>query len=264
MVLAVLAADAGAQQPVLLQIKPRAGDTLVLRLDQVVEIGRAEGADSSTQMSTSMTVVTRAAVTRSEATSATLVAVTDSVWLKEGSGASSARAEKMKSALLGQRVTMQVATDGGAKVLEGSRASDEIRALFTQMPGTLPKQPVSVGDTWQRSMVIPVGNDKRRRGGTVRATFRLDSLAGGGSLAYISMKGTLSNDDKTAGQQAGGIKHEMSGVVVGAIILDRRRGWITDSRTQMTVRSLVSPPVGNAARPVPVRMKVTQRLRTLR
>jgi hypothetical protein len=260
---AAFAAEAAAQA-VMLKIRPRVGDTLVMRLDQLVELERDDTADTTSTMSTAMMVVTRAVVEKVNATATTLSCVTDSVTLKENGRSSSARSEKMRAALQGRRVTMSVAPDGGAKVVDGADANEELKALFSQMPGTLPRYAVSVGDKWSRSMAIPVGPNKKQTNSTVRAVFRLDSLADDGGLAYISMQGTLSHDVKSGGSAPKGTTHDMSGTIVGTVLLDRRRGWITDSRTEMTVRSLVSPTMGSISRPMPVRMKVTQRLRTLR
>ena len=50
--------------------------------------------------------------------------------------------------------------------------------------------------------------------------------------------------------------------MTGEMQVDRRRGWMTDSRFTLVVLSLVAPP-GGASAPMRFLTKVTQRLRTM-
>ena len=43
----------------------------------------------------------------------------------------------------------------------------------------------------------------------------------------------------------------------------RRRGWLTDARATMNVRSVLTPPRGGDAHPMRFYMKVTQRMRAM-
>jgi hypothetical protein len=45
--------------------------------------------------------------------------------------------------------------------------------------------------------------------------------------------------------------------------LDRQRGWMTDSRFTVMVRSLVTPPPSSGLSPMRFETRVTQRLRTM-
>jgi hypothetical protein len=54
---------------------------------------------------------------------------------------------------------------------------------------------------------------------------------------------------------------DMTGTVSGSVTVDRRRGWITDARTLITVRSLVFASKGGS--PIRVRTRITQWMRVL-
>jgi hypothetical protein len=54
---------------------------------------------------------------------------------------------------------------------------------------------------------------------------------------------------------------DMTGTVSGSVTVDRRRGWITDARTLITVRSLVFAAHGGS--PIRVRTRITQWMRVL-
>ena len=56
---------------------------------------------------------------------------------------------------------------------------------------------------------------------------------------------------------------DLSGRMSGEMQVDRRRGWMTDSRFTLLVMSLVAPPAGAASAPMRFLTKVTQRLRTM-
>lgn len=255
-------------QAVLLQIRPRVGDTMTVRLDQKVEMtgvppGCATGystsrrepprdsaprncASSTRQMTTVMEVFSKAIVRGSSPNGATVLALTDSIRTAASSGASrAARPRRVPSS--SKTIEMRVSTDGGAEVVDAD-ATAEMRAIFGEMPATLSQRPVAVGDTWQRQMRIPISTEAGKTG-TVRATFRLDSLGANGDIAYISMKGTLSHDHPDS---------ELDGWMSGTMQLDRRLAWITDTRAVIDVESTVQPSGGT---PMRVRAKITQALK---
>jgi hypothetical protein len=110
-------------------------------------------------------------------------------------------------------------------------------------------------------MAIPMeGGVSGPSGGTMRATFRLDSLSAGGSTAYLSISGKLDRAAVKRAELKGG-SMDMAGEMTGRLIIDRIRGWITDARVVFAVRSLMNPPPGSAAQPIHVRMKITQWMR---
>jgi len=264
----VLAPSAGAQ-PVLLQIRPRVGDTLFVRMDQQVDMtGAPAGCLSGPQpragsplspqarpcsevtrhMITKMEVFSRAIVRKSADDATVLLAMTDSV--RTSASSTPGKSPPLKR-VTGPRGTIEfrVATDGGAEVINAD-ASDELRAMFGQMPAMLPRKPVSVGEKWTREMRIPVSAETGAKR-LVRATFQLDSLGTNGDIAHISMRGTLSED-------GGGSQSDPSGSLTGMMQLDRRLAWITETRASIDVRSVVKPATGP---PMSVRTRVTQHLK---
>ena len=265
----LIAVPASAQQ-VLLEIRPRVGDTLNVRLDQKVEMtgvppGCATGysgtrrspgqqpvprdcADATRQMTSVMEIFSKAIVQASSRGGSTVLAVTDSIRSAIGGGPGSRSVKPRRIPASSQTIELRVGTDGGAEVVDAD-ASPEVRAIFGEMPATLSRQRVAVGDTWQRSMRIPISTEAGASG-TVRATFRLDSLGRNGDIAYISMKGTLSHDHQDS---------ELDGWMSGTMQLDRRLAWITDTRAVIDVESTVKPPGGGP--PMRVRTRITQALR---
>ena len=96
--------------------------------------------------------------------------------------------------------------------------------------------------------------------GEVRTTFRLDSLTAGGRFAWISMKGTLRRDESAPLSRSGDQAGSLSGTLVGSMRLDRRRGWVVATYTEMTVKSTVST-AGAPGAPMHVTVHVTQAMR---
>ena len=264
---AALAAAPLAAQSTLLQIRPRLGDTLRMRLDQQVEMTgstRVGDVDSTVTVTTRTRVLAHSVVEKSEAGGTTMLAVTDSVIVSSAKGERPILTEQARPGLQGQRVQLRVAPDGATQVVGGDELAPELRAAFAQMPAMLPRTPVMVGESWTRKMELPGGGGPARvgRGGALVATFRLDSLTRNGELAHVSLRGTLARDG-APDEFPHGLSFAMTGDVVGTMVVDRRRGWMTDARTTLTVRSTVAPRPGTAARPMKVRMKVTQWLRAL-
>jgi hypothetical protein len=197
-----------------------------------------------------MEVFSRAIVLRTSSDGANVLTVTDSIRTSLSSG--SARAGKPRR-VRGNRgnIELKVATDGGAEIVDAD-ASGEVRAIFGEMPATLSRRPVSVGDKWERQMRVPVSAEAGTTG-LVRATFQLDSLGRNGDVAFISMRGTLSHD------RVDGRTSELEGWLAGTMQLDRRLAWITDTRAVIDVESTVRPATGGQQ--MRVRTRITQVLR---
>lgn len=254
-----------AAQSVRIELRPRVGDTLRMQLEQRVEMTgttRVGGADSTMTVVTDMRVLTHAVVEQRDSLTTTMLAVTDSVLITSTSGAGAAPLERARRRLEGRRIRLRVALDGLTEVVPDPDSDDtELRSLFSQMPATLPGSAVTVGESWKRTMVMPIPGQSAKGGGTVRAVFRLDSLTRKGDIAWISMRGSLARD--SAPEMAPGVRFSMAGSVVGAMTVDRQRGWVTSSRATITVRSTVTPPAASASEPMRFRMKVSQWLRSL-
>jgi hypothetical protein len=269
--LMVTSASISSAQPVLLQIKPHMGDTIAVKLHQKVELTATPAdcpapnpvprrpakeqerkgpcAASPRQMTTVLEVFSRAIVQGVSRDAAMILAVTDSIRTAVSRGGRPGSPKRVT----GREGSMQlrVSRDGGAEVID-SDASEELRAIFGQMPATLSRQSVSVGEKWKREMRIPIAGEAGAMG-LVRATFQLDSLGKNGDIAFISMRGTLSHDHRD------GSNSEVDGWMTGNMQLDRRLAWITDTRAEIDVTSIVRPSAG--AEPMRVRTRVTQLLR---
>lgn len=237
-------------QPVLLQIKPHVGDTIAVRLNQTVDMsGGAIQATTSKRMITTTEVFSRAIVQGVSGEYLTVLAVTDSIRMATTRGTKPGTPKRVRGRE--GSIQLKLSTDGGAEVTDAD-ASDELRAIFGQMPAMLSKKPVAVGGRWTREMRIPVAAEAGAMG-RVRATFQLDSLGRNGDIAYVSMRGTLSHDHRD------GSDSELDGWMSGSMQLDRRMGWITESRAEIDVTTTFRPSAGAEA--MRVRTRVTQYLK---
>ncbi|HEY3133173.1 MAG TPA: DUF6263 family protein [Gemmatimonadaceae bacterium] len=257
---------AAHSQAVLLQIRPHIGDTLRMHLSQSVEMTgttREHGRDSTSTLTTSIEVFTRAIAEQWTSGGTLMQTITDSVQMSPASQAS--LDDLRRRALQSKRVWLRVSPDGAMEVVHDSDPTSELQEIFGGMPAMLARQPVRVGEKWTREMQIPLSGDPGAMG-AVRATFRLDSLGRNGDIAYVSLQGTMSrvNPPRAALPAAG---YTTSGTLTGTIQIDRRLGWITDSKSTIIVRSTIqSVPgrKGEARSPMQVRTKITQWVRAMR
>lgn len=262
------AQSSGVSSPLVLQLRPRPGDLLRLRLDQTIEMGVSASASTDTATSdvTTLVMLARLSVESADLAGATVMAVADSVRI-ESRGTYQSDVLRQAAALQGQRFRFRVAPDGGTTVSGGDAwAGPAVGTLLSQLPATLPRDPVLPGATWNRSVDIPLAaSTDGRATATLTATFRFDSLSRSGEFAYLSMKGRLVRSGPMQGGARGGSNGgfvQTSGSVSGQLLLDRRRGWIADARTQIALRSLVAGR-GRDSAPVRVQMKITQWMRVM-
>jgi hypothetical protein len=262
---ALLLAISGAAAPApalaqryLLQLKPELGDTLQMELDeqrQSTGTTKFGGADSSRTMSTRLRTFSRAVVQGKLRGAVTVLAIIDSVRLETNDRHSRATAA-------GQRMLFRLAEDGTMRVVDeetgAHRATSELVAL---MPAALPTAPVAVGESWARSIPMVVARGSADEG-VVRASFRLDSVSRDEGLAYISMRGVMRRDSVPAGPPRGTLM-QVTGTVTGSMVLDRRRGWLTESRFAVVMHSTMLPPASSGSSPVRFLTRITQRMRTL-
>jgi hypothetical protein len=259
---------AALAQPVLLQIRPHIGDTLRMHLSQSVEftgITRRGGRDSATSsMTTSIEVFTRAIAHQWTSGGTLMQSITDSVAMTPASEGS--LADLKRRAMQAKRAWVRVSTDGAMEIVDDDDPNSELRHIFGEMPAMLAREPVAVGEKWTREMQIPLSGDPGTMG-QVRATFRLDSLGTNGDVAFISMHGTMSRIN-SPGAPPAGAGYATSGMLSGTIQIDRRLGWITDSKSSIIVRSTIAAaPARKGApqgAPMQVRTKITQWIRAMR
>lgn len=250
-------------QPVRLEIHPRAGDTISMRLDQSSELTgtrRVGGAESSNSVVSGMRVFTRAIVEVSSGKVATVLAITDSVFLSTTDRYRSAPGSSVPMQLRGMRVHMRVFSDGVVE-MAGDDPQGNAAELLSLMPASLPRGAVSVGESWTSEMVLPSTNPLGAPAGRVRARFRLDSLRRGGALAYVSMRGELQPAARPGTDSR--VPVVQRGTLTGSLLLDRTRGWLTETRFEITVYSTLAPPASSEAAPMRFVMRVRQRMETL-
>jgi hypothetical protein len=249
-------------QTVLLRLHPHVGDTLRTRLEQLTEVSgtvASHGGSFMKPVSTSVSVISRTIVRQSLPGSTVVLTIVDSADIHTSDAHGATQVADAERALRGQQLMLRLASDGtveSARDARGGTVSPELAQSMSSMPAVLPQQAVSVGDQWMREMPLPAGGPMGAGGGHVIAAFRLDSLGRGGSIAYVSMQGDIRPDASAPGA-------ELSGAVSGAMQIDRVRGWMTDSRFTIVLRSLVTPPLASGFAPMRLVTRVTQRLRTM-
>jgi hypothetical protein len=249
-----------------LRIHPRAGDTLYTRFEQEVEmIGttRVGAVDTTVAMRSSMLMLSHVLVQSSDERGATVTTITDSVSLAGLGMGAVLPPEAERRAIQGTRVQLRIAPDGSASVLESpGELPQDMRAVVSGMPSTLPDRPVAVGATWRKNTAIPVaGQAAGSPAAMLRATYRLDSLSADGDIAYISMRGTLTRDS-TAHPLPQGLRITSTGTITGTMRIDRRRGWWADSHATIELRSTLTPTTEDSGPPTRIQTKITQRMWT--
>lgn len=261
---ATLAASAEAQEgggAVRLELRPRAGDTLRMRLDQVTEVSGPRRGSALTSVVTTLAMYSRAIVESTVPASSMIVAITDSVFVETNDEHSRTLADQTRRQLVGRAMRMQLWRDGTVTLADVPGAvSIEVAEMVSVMPASFPREAISVGDTWTRVMPIPPASQiPIPIGAVVRANFRLDSLSRGGDLAYVSMRGALETGTPA---RAAGDDDPIAGTVSGSMVVNRERGWLAESRFLVQMRATLPSPGSGAATPIRFRMKITQHMRT--
>lgn len=260
------AAEASAQKPVTLQLRPRIGDTVWMRLDQQTEIAskRADLKGFSAAMTTMTTTYSRAVVESGVTASTTIIAITDSVFASSSDQSGKASTPMSQKQMQGQRVRLNIAPDGSLTMPSDNPAAKGMQRAASLIPATFPTKPVSVGDKWMRESVLPSGTSQLGASvvGWVQATFRLDSLTRNGELAWLSIRGKLMPDP--SGSKAEGIATVDDGTVEGYMVLDRDRGWLTESKFTIIAHSSLRQPFGVTGQPMSFEIRLVQSLKTLK
>jgi hypothetical protein len=247
----------GVAQRVVLELRPRFGDTLRMRLDQTSEVsGTREGNAAIKKVVTTLRMFSRAIVENSTPAAAMILAVTDSVTVTTSDERALPLAKATQAQLEGRQMRLRLLPDGTVGIADMmARVPKEVTDMVAGMPASFPRGSVAIGDTWLREMPIPPSASLGvPLGGVVKAAFRLDSISGDGDLAYLSLRGTVLQP----GARAPADKGALTGTVSGSMVVDRRRGWLSESRFLVQMRATVAPPSGM---PMQFRMKITQHMR---
>ena len=250
---------------VLLQVRPGAGDTIRVRLDQTVEMTGPPGVDGKPVVESGTLVMLATLVVESvDADGATVVTTTDSLRVNSPPNSASAAVLAWGAFAANRAVRFRVAPNGSAYVPSGRGRSVASTALTAAMPATLPVRAIAPGTEWTSVIQVPLASSVDPRGtATLSATFTFDSLSKSGELAFLSVRGRLmKSDNDPAAVNGTRTVVETSGTVQGNVLLDLRRGWITDARTTFSLLSLVMSADPTKA-PVRVKMTISQWLRAM-
>lgn len=259
---------AGAQSSgasVLLQVRPGLGDTIRVRLDQTVEMTGPAGADGKAVVeSGTLVLLATLAIESVDQDGATIVSATDSVRVHAPPNSASSAVLAWAALALNRAVRFRVSPNGSAWVPSGRGRAMPSAAIASQMPATLPDKPIAPGATWTSSLQVPLASSVDPKGmATLVATFTFDSLSKSGELAFLSLRGRLMKaESESSAPKDGQSVVETSGTVTGHVLLDRRRGWITDARTTFSLLSLVTSSDPSKP-PVRVKMMISQWMRAM-
>lgn len=265
-VAALCAAAAGdlPAQTVVLQIRPHAGDTLRMRLDQESEmtgVRQTLKGEMSAMVLTTMRMFSRAVVEANSEHGTTVLAITDSVRLTTTDDHSKTAATAAESQMRGQKARFRVLPDGSMSVVaDGDNGQGEVSQVVSLMPATFPKGAIKVGESWIREMPLPAGMQLGAQlSGKLHVTFRLDSLARGGDWAYVSMRGEM-QPATGPGSSSGTVLER--GMVNGTMLVDKKRGWLTESWFNIVVSSVQSFAPSSGLLSMRMQTRITQHMHT--
>ena len=254
---------AQAALPIVLRLHPAVGDTMHTLLEQQTEVTATTPGNSvapARSVTTTMGIYSRSIVRGVQPTRATVLTVIDSAKMTSSDAHAAAMNAQTQRTLEGQQLILELGTDGAvesARDIRGVLVPQALADAMASMPAVFPRGAVVVGGQWVREMPLPSGGPLGARGaGHVRAIFHFDSLQKGGGIAYLSMRGDILPDSASHGV-------ELTGTVAGSMQLDRVRGWMTDSKFVVLVKSLVTPPVEAGVAPMRFMTRLTQRLHTM-
>jgi hypothetical protein len=247
-----------AAQSVLLELRPREGDTLRMRLDQTTETIASRKGTAPMQVTTALSMFSRAIVEGRTATATLIFAITDSLDLTSTDAYARKLVDDAERQLKGRQMRLRLSPNGTVSLADpGRNVPREVTELVSVMPASFPSEPVAVGDSWTREMPIPPGVRLGLTvGGIVRSTFRFDSLTKDGRFAYVSMRGTM--HPVVPGVQD---KAQLGGSVDGHMVIDRRRGWLAESRFLIQMRTTLEARNGRPIEPMQFKTTITQRMR---
>jgi hypothetical protein len=259
-----LAATPLAAQRVTLQIRPHTGDTLRMRLDQESEltgVRKMANGESSAMVMNTMRVFSRAIVESSNDKETTLLTVTDSVQLNTTDGRARAQADRAEEQLRGQRARIRIAPDGTVGMANADAHSPrDMAQVVSLMPATFPRSAIDVGESWIREMPLPAGLQLGAQlAGKLHVTFRFDSLTHGGEWAFVSMRGDV-QPAKGPGATAGVMLER--GTVTGTMLVDQKRGWLTESWFNIVISSLQHMAPSSGGMSMHVQTRITQHMHT--
>lgn len=256
----ILAQPAGVRaQKVSLEVHPRVGDTLRISLEHSLTISGAARAGYAAVPASTTTyrLVMRDVVESVTARKATVLAIVDSVSLGTSGPPAPGLFPDLDRSLQGARIRLNMTADGASTVVKTSAPVDpELKAVIGEMPSVLPSSAVAVGESWTRDLPLPVDGSPVPSA-VLRTTIHLDSLTESGTIAWLSLRGTVTQIATSDTIQR---PMDSKGSLTGSLVLDRRGGWLRESYATVNIESVVAMPGG--AEPLVVRVRVVQTMKT--
>lgn len=263
--LLVLATSRVWGQSLTLQIRPHVGDTLRMRLDQKTEmtgVKRTSAGEVTAVVLSTMQMFSRAIVEGASEKGTALLAVTDSVLFTTTDEQARPQSQRAADQMRGQRTRFRVLSDGTVGMGEAETASRDVAQVVSVMPAAFPKAPIKVGESWVREMPLPASQQLGAQlSGKLYVTFRFDSLTHGGEWAFVSMRGELR---PAATPPAGSGATLDKGSVSGTMLVDQKRGWLTESWFSILMTSVITPPLMTGLGSMHMQMRITQHMHTER
>jgi hypothetical protein len=252
-------------QSLTLQIRPHVGDTLRMRLDQHTEmtgVKRTSAGEVTAVVLSTMKMFSRAIVEGTSEKGTALLAVTDSVLFTTTDEQARAPAQRAAEQMRNQRTRFRVLSDGTVGMGDAEIASRDVAQVVSVMPAAFPKAAIQVGESWVREMPLPASQQLGAQlSGKLYVTFRFDSLTHGGEWAFVSMRGELR---PSATPPAGSGATLDKGSVSGTMLVDQKRGWLTESWFSILMTSVITPPLMTGLGSMHMQMKITQHMHTER
>ena len=241
-------------QRVVLELRPRFGDTVWIRLDQSTEVSVSRRGVMSRPTVTTLSMFSRAIVEVSTAASAMILAITDSVDVASNDKAAAATVSETERQLQGRQMRLKLQPDGTVSVVDDdANVPQKVNELVSLMPASFPRGSVAIGDTWLREMPIPAAGSGKPM--VVKAAIRLDSVSTDLEIAYLTLRGSVQPMTAVA-------PSEVNGSVNGSMTVDRRRGWLSASRFSIQLRTLVPSSIAGEP-PLQYLMRITQQMKVL-
>jgi len=259
----LFSASTVAAQTIVLQIKPRLGDTLRMRLDQESEMSgvrKTTTGESGAMVLTTMKMFSRAIIEGASEKGTVVLAVTDSVHLTTSDDHSRGAASTAEAQMRGQKARFRVSPDGTVGTVDDGDANREVSQVVSLMPATFPRGPIKVGESWIREMPVPAGLQLGAQlSGKLHVTFRLDSISHGGDWAFVSMRGEM-QPATGPGATSGTVLER--GEVNGTMLVDKKRGWLTESWFNIIVNTMQSFAPTTGVLSMRLQTRITQHMHT--
>jgi hypothetical protein len=261
---AQLVGATAAAQTVTLQIKPHIGDTLRMRLDQQSEltgVKHTANGESTALVTATMRMFSRAIVEGAGDKSTTVLAITDSVQMTTTDERARLALVQAEAQMRGQRVRFRVSPDGSVGMSEREGVSRDVAQVVSLMPAAFPKGPINVGESWVREMVLPSASALGTQlSGKLHVTFRFDSLTHNGEWAFVSMRGEM---QPYVGYSPAPTADSEKGMVNGTMLVDQKRGWLTESWFTILMTSVLTQPLASGGgATMHLQMRITQHMHT--